>query len=298
MKKILLALAILLIANPAWAGLTITATQPDDCNTVQISYDMDDTDSNLPRAFALEISLDNDANMGPVTYVNPEFYVYPGSIVITGGVVTNYGTPVAESDISSMTIEMGSLYAAEDPCHTSPPAENGTLLKFMVQNDKDCNVSLAQNAIRGGVVMEDTTQEFSPSYVTLVGCQVDSSGCSGECFPSGHADYQAWLDRSSPPSWCNPRQCHGDADGLQETRGKNDFWVGYPDLDLFLAGFPITTTTYVDEATHPWIAADFDHDTETRGKNKFYIGYPDLDIFLASFPIPGEGIATDCLDVP
>jgi hypothetical protein len=296
MKKILLVMAILLIATPTWAGLTITATSPD-CNTVQIYYDMDVSDPNLPRAFALEISLDNDANIGPVTYVDPNFHVYPGSIVITGGVVTDQGTPVAESDVNSMIVEMGSLYAADDPCHTSPPAENSTLLIFKVQNDKDCNVSLAQNAIRGGVVMEDTTQEFSPSYVTLTGCHVD--GCDGCNFPSDHPDYSAWLARSSPPSWCNPRQCHGDADGLMETRGKNDFWVGYPDLDLFLDGFPITTLTYVDEATHPWIAADFDHDIETRGKNNFYIGYPDLDIFLANFPIPGvDGIDPNCLDVP
>jgi len=174
MKKILLVLAILLIANPAWAGLTITAVQTDECNEVTITYDMEDTDSNLPRAFALEISLsqENDANIGPVTYVHPEFHVYPGSIVITGGVVTDQGTPVAESDVSSMIIEMGSLYAAEDPVHKLPPAENGVLLVFNVQNNVDCTVILAQNAIRGGVVMEDTTQTFSPSYVTLEGCTV------------------------------------------------------------------------------------------------------------------------------
>jgi hypothetical protein len=181
MKKILLVLAILLIASPTWAGLTITATQTDDCNTVEITYDMDDTDPNLPRAFALEISLsqENDANIGPVTYVHPEFHVYPGSIVITGGVVTNQGTPVADSDANSIIVEMGSLYAATDPCHTSPPAENGVLLEFKVQNNVACHVNLAQNAIRGGVVMEDTTQEFSPSYVTLVECDVTATGCEG-----------------------------------------------------------------------------------------------------------------------
>jgi len=182
MKKILLVLAILLIATPTWAGLTIEATATD-CNEVTITYDMDDTDANLPRAFALEISLsqENDANIGPVTNVHPEFHVYPGSIVITGGVVTAQGTPVAESDANSIIVEMGSLYAADDPCHTSPPAENGTLLVFYVQNDVACHVNLAQNAIRGGVVMEDTSQEFSPSYVTLIECDVDGCvGCKGD----------------------------------------------------------------------------------------------------------------------
>jgi hypothetical protein len=144
---------------------------------------MDDTDPNLPRAFALEISLsqENDANIGPVTVVHPEFHVYPGSIVITGGVVTNQGAPDAERDANSIIVEMGSLYAADDPCHTTPPAENGILLKFMVQNNKACHVNLAQNAIRGGVVMEDTNKQFSPSYVTLIECDVDAcGGCNGD----------------------------------------------------------------------------------------------------------------------
>ena len=180
MKKILFVVAILLIANPTWAGLTIEATATE-CNEVTVTYDMDDTDPNLPRAFALEISLsqENDANIGPVTVVHPEFHVYPGSIVITGGVVTNQGAPDAERDANSIIVEMGSLYAADDPCHTSPPAENGVLLVFTVQNGVACHVNLAQNAIRGGVVMEDTGQEFSPSYVTLIGCTVP--GCDGGC---------------------------------------------------------------------------------------------------------------------
>ena len=183
MKKILLVLAVLLIASPTWAGLDITAEQVGDTNTVRITYDMEDTDPNLPRAFALEISLsqENGANIGPVTYVHPEFHVYPGSIVITGGVVTNQGTPVADSDANSIIVEMGSLYAATDPCHTSPPAENGTLLEFQVANDQDCNVILVENAIRGGVVMEDTTQVFSSGYVTLTGCRVEfNPACKGD----------------------------------------------------------------------------------------------------------------------
>jgi len=92
MKKVILVLAMVLIATPAWAGLTIEASQREksgpDCNVVTVTYDMDDTDANIPRAFALEISLtqENDANIGEVIYVHPEFHVYPGSIQITGGV--------------------------------------------------------------------------------------------------------------------------------------------------------------------------------------------------------------------
>jgi hypothetical protein len=291
MKKILLVMAILLIATPTWAGLTITATSPD-CNTVQIYYDMDVSDPNLPRAFALEISLDNDANIGPVTYVDPNFHVYPGSIVITGGVVTDQGTPVAESDVNSMIVEMGSLYAADDPCHTSPPAENSTLLIFKVQNDKDCNVSLAQNAIRGGVVMEDTTQEFSPSYVTLTGSHVE--GCGG-CFPSSHPDYAEWLTVGEPDSWCYPRQCHGDATGEKEQMGKPYYWVSDVDLGVLIEGYG---KTYTDPETNPWIAADFTHAAEQMGKPYYRVSNIDLNILIQYYGKPDEEVDPNCLDVP
>ncbi len=295
MKKILLALAILLIANPAWAGLVVEATATE-CNEVTITYDMDDTDPNRPRAFALEISLDNDANIGPVTYVHSEFHVYPGSIVITGGVVTDQGTPVAESDVSSMIVEMGSLYADTDPCHTEQPAENGVLLVFMVENDKDCNVTLLANAIRGGVVMEDTTQEFSGSYFDFIGCHVD--GCPEGCFPPGHDDYAEWLAVGEPDSWCISRQCHGDTDDLKFKVGKYYYYVNYTDLNTFVDGFATEypeSATHADTETYPWISADFNHQLDKVGKFYYRVGYGDLDILVANFASDPD---PNCLEVP
>jgi len=297
MKKILLVLAVLLIATPTWAGLTVTASQVDDTNTVRLTYDMDDTDPNLPRAFALEISLsqENDANIGPVTYVHPEFHVYPGSIVITGGVVTDQGTPVAESDVNSIIVEMGSLYAADDPCHTSPPAENGILLKFQVQNNQDCNVILAENAIRGGVVMEDTTQEFPTEYVDLIGCRVEFGG---PCFPPGHDDYAEWLTVGEPDSWCHLRQCHGDTDNLKFKVGKYYYYVNYTDLNTFVDGFATdypSPATHDDTITYSWISADFNHQLDKVGKFYYRVGYGDLDIFVANFASDPD---PNCLEVP
>ena len=194
MKKVILVLAMLLIATPAWAGLTIEASQRQksgpDCNVVTITYDMDDTDSNIPRAFALEISLtqENDANIGEVIYVNPNFHVYPGSIVISGGQVTDQGTPVAVSDVCSMIVEMGSLWAPTDPCvaHQTQPDPCGILLRFRVADDEGCHVDLALNAIRGSMVLEDTSIVMTPgeldAYVTLV--EEDVAPCGvGPCDP-------------------------------------------------------------------------------------------------------------------
>jgi hypothetical protein len=222
MKKIILVLAMVLIATPAWAGLTIEASQRalsgSDCNVITVTYDMDDTDANIPRAFALEIDLsqENDANIGEVVYVHPEFHVYPGSIQITGGVVTDQGTPVAVSDVCSMIVEMGSLYAATDPCHTTQPDPCGILLKFTVADNESCHVNLALNAIRGGMVLEDTGIVMTPAeldaYVTLTECDFDGSDCG------------------VAPGPCDPPSCMGNLTGDDNIINQTDMMAVYQRL--------------------------------------------------------------------
>ena len=182
MKKVALVLAVLLFAVPAWAGVTVSVSQVGDTNEVEIKYAVDQGDSNLPRAFALEITVDGTNTVISAPYdIHSDFYVYPGSIVISGGVVTNFGTPVATSDSNSMTIEMGSLYALNDPCvaHKYPPPESGTLLKFTVESDDSTvEVCTAGNAQRGNVVMEDPDITYdNPGYVTYECNDVEFDGC-------------------------------------------------------------------------------------------------------------------------
>jgi hypothetical protein len=185
MKKVALVLAVLMFAVPAWAGITVSAVQPvAEVNEVLVTYEVDGGDANLPRAFALDITVDGINTVISNPYdTHSEFYVYPGSIVISGGVVTSNGTPVASKTSAAMTIEMGSLYATNDPCHTSPPANSGTLFKFTIDTDEpDClvTVSIAGNAPRGNVVMEDPDITYNnPSYVTYVGA-TDIQVCEPE----------------------------------------------------------------------------------------------------------------------
>jgi len=182
MKKVALVLAVLLFAVPAWAGITVSVAQVGDTNEVEINYAVDVGDTNLPRAFALQITVDGTNSVMSDPYdIHSEFYVYPGSIVISGGVVTNNGTPVASKSNTSMVIEMGSLYAANDPCHTSPPANSGTLMRFTVaSDDPNVDVCTAGNAPRGNVVMENPDITFDdPGYVTY-GCTdiILAPGCA------------------------------------------------------------------------------------------------------------------------
>jgi hypothetical protein len=92
--------------------------------------------------------------------------------------VSDVGTPIADvADAPSdtldglgsggVTIEMGSLYASGE----TPPPDTGDLLTLTVSGP--CNVSIAENVIRGGIVLEDPSLSADP---TLGSCQV-TVGC-------------------------------------------------------------------------------------------------------------------------
>ena len=180
MKRTASILAVLMLAAPAWAGITVTASQPiPDVNEIIVEYVCGD--ANLPRAFALDISVSGTNTVLSEPYdIHSEFYVYIGSIQISGGQVSDYGGPVADSSPNSMTIEVGSLYAANDPCHTSPPPSTGIICKFTVEsNDCSITVSVEGNAARGKVVMEDADITYNdPGYVTYQSCEGSNPLCS------------------------------------------------------------------------------------------------------------------------
>ena len=178
MRKIVLAVAVLMLVTPAMATVTISCTSDGDEVTVKFTNTVD-----YVRAFALDVTLSDDANIVSTSNWHPEYYIYPGSIDVNGdtGEVDpgNWGSPIAVGgpDSDNMTIEMGSLYAATDPCHTTAPSQTDqTLFKFIV--DGDCTVSIAANAARGGVVMEDPEADpvdnlpCSPCCVVSTGCTV------------------------------------------------------------------------------------------------------------------------------
>lgn len=223
MRKIIGALTILALAVPAMAGVCVECNQVPDTNIVEVTYTMDVGDTNLPRAFALDvtISVDNANDIDP-NILSDEYYVAPGSYSYneaTGAV--NWGNPVISADVNSFTIEMGSLWATNDPCHPTQPDPCGVLFNFTVDND--CTVTLEENAARAGedsngVVMEDTQQSFPANYVDLNGCTVQL-----DCFQEGATDncghtitlteYNRWVGLGKPCCWCYDCHCKGDTDG-------------------------------------------------------------------------------------
>ena len=282
MRKIVFALMVLMVTTGAWAAVDVNCNCDADTNVVTIRYV--NGEPNRVRAFALDVNVAG-ANIVGVSNLNADYYVYPGSIEIdSGGNVTDDGNAVCDSaypgtnpglGTDAVTIEMGSLYAASDPDHNTPPGNSGILLKLQLSGKG--NVSIAKNTIRGGVVMENPG--LSPT--------VNTTGCGfapPECFPSDHPDYAMWSRAyvGKPDCWCYTYQCKGDTDNVFEGKdnpGKRKYVV-LADLQLLSSGWQKVET---DPDFSSFICADFDHNFEGKdnpGKRK-HVVLTDLQILSA-----------------
>ncbi len=122
------------------------------------------------------------------------------------------------------------------------------------------------------------------------------SGVLFACLPECHPDYAEWLSVGAPESWCFPRQCRGDTDGLFEgTMLGGRYYVGQLDLALIISAWSVKEPPYGPGLSIEQFAADFDH----RKSGSPYTGYTrigtnDYCIFLEYFhvkePPVGPGV--------
>ena len=217
MKKIVFTLVVLLIAMPASAAVVITCTEdsPDSNGWVTISYDSSG-EANVPRGFALDISVDGGASIIDVNdNITEHFTIHPWNIQISptgvlgdpGDAVAGAGEPGSCSgDSNCITIEMGSLYDNGGVAGVNAPPADGNLLKIQV--DDNCTVSIVGNTLRGDIVLEDV----SVADVDAPGCEVDDLGCYDDAGPVP-GTYANWVTVGKPGSWCCAYQHLGDCNG-------------------------------------------------------------------------------------
>jgi hypothetical protein len=315
-RAVFAVLAVLIAAAPVWAQVNITVAQGGDINEVIISYDATG-EVNLVRAFALDIRLDNDANIVEVIGLSADYYIYPGTIQIDAfGNVIDYGTALAEySDLPSgtlpgldsngITIGMASLYSPVGPGSPNAPAQFGDLVSLKVS--KETCLTISANVARtggSGVVMENPDEIVQVNFPGLFcfGPQ-PCTGCCG-CY-EGMADCDVWELVGSPACWCYPRQCHGDADDLMGGSSKTGFYaVGPTDLNILIAGWLVKEPGFGPGiASIPnGICADFAHDQGGSAKTGFYrVGPTDLNILIANWLVKepgfGPGVPPNCRDI-
>lgn len=269
MKKLIVILAIVMVASPVMAAVTVSCAQVGTTNSFTVSYGgASATDPNSAvRGFALDISVSNGTISG-VTCSNSSYYIYPGSIQISGGSVQSYGSCICSSTYpgtnpglgtSAVTVEMGSLYTG-----TTKPATSGTLMTVSTTSTLPATVTIAANSARGGVVMENPNFALSGTLSTCI-------LAGGDCFPSAYTTYTDWKSAGKPNCWCGTNgtapiwkfQCYGDGDNTTETLSKyrvytNDYWKLMSNWKK-----KITDATW-DRCS------DFDHKSETLSKYRVY----------------------------
>jgi hypothetical protein len=217
MRKTILVLLMLAFTVEAMAVLNVSCTQSGQ-KTVVVTYTGGAGDPNRPRAFAFDVSLSGGATISNAASTKSvDFYIYPGSIVIDAntGTVTNWGTPVAAggNGSSTMTIEMGSLYATNDTGgHKGSPPGNGTLFTFDVS--ASTTVTIGKNASRGGVVKENGGSDLPDPVCTCAITVVTDCLYVGRVFNNGltvtAVMVSKWTYLGKPNCWCCEAQKYGN----------------------------------------------------------------------------------------
>jgi hypothetical protein len=320
MRKLSVLLTVLALSVPAMAAVTVEVVDMTG-GVAAINYS---TDGEKVRAFALDITVDAGVikeiggfKVGESTAADPGYGIFPANFAnyitvdaATGEVVTwdvaEY-TPLADPcdpgalgglGTNGVTIEMGALYYPTDDSSPNAPPNSGTLCTLTVS--ETCNMEIALNEARGGVVLTDPAVAAT---VNPVGGPV-VVGPVGP-IPAGHPDYDEWVAVGSPLCW-EASQCYGDADNALGGSAKTGLYrVGPADLNILIAAW------LVKEAPNgPGIAsvangicADFDRSAGGSAKTGLYrVGPDDLNILIASWlvkePPQGPGVAANCNDMP
>jgi hypothetical protein len=297
MKKFILPLAVVLLATPAWATVTITVEDEGGC-VAAIKYAVSG-EPNKVRAVALDIQVDAGEIIAISVYMKgygPGLGIFPARFrdyitvdPATGEFTTwdvNDYTPLADPNdpgalgglgTAGVTIEMGGLWYPTGDGSPNAAPDSGTLCKLTVSGN--CNMSVAENATRGGIVLTDPS--VAPT-VDLVGGPVT---CAGPCIDPTWSTYNDWVALNEPPCWCNQYQCDGDVDDATETFFKYRIYGN--DLSAIVDNWK----KKIDDATLN-ACADIDHKSETFFKYRVYGN--DLAIVVGNWKAKDGDLPGDC----
>jgi hypothetical protein len=295
MRKMILALVVVLIAAPAWADVTINLTV--NGNEVTIGYDATG-ETELVRAFALDVAVTG----GNITEVkdfavgddNGGYGIFPANfsryITVDGqtGEVADWGvagyTPVADANdtgaagglgSSAITLEMGSLY------DTAAPDTTGILCTVVV--DAGSEICVTANEVRGGIVLENAAQAAIAGTEV---CAALTPSCRDSVPAAQQADYDAYVAAGADPEcWCNPYQCDGDADGV-DSGIPFRYRVFTGDLNLLVANWKAKIAT-----ANP--CADFDH-KDSGIPFRYRVFTADLNILVGNWKAKDAALPGDC----
>ena len=251
MKKLIFVLAICFIAAPAFAGVDVNLV---DLGGGQVAIDYNNADvDNLPRAFALEVTIDGtgvftdisgykaedfavDSNQtGESNSLFPGYGIYPAQITwwLKPGDdacdVNSWGTPLANPidpgagdgiGYNNIVLEFASLYYGD----ANAPLSAGRLCVLDYTGDATAITMIDEDTYRGGLVFEDGSLGEVNDVLSLE---------EPECMKDTAAGYANWDAAGQPDCWCYQYQPLGDIDGLEQGIGPFAKRIASVDLGLF-----------------------------------------------------------------
>jgi len=314
MKKLILVLAILLVAVPAFAAPDVNLVQVG-ANKVEIRYTGADPCA-LLRGIALRIDVCTPGDVceilnykvGESNSITGRGYgIYPAKISIPADfndANIAWGNPLAdqtdpgagdqELPSSSFVLEFGSLYSPVADKNQAPIYPDGNLCTLVVRcNGATTNLNIKmtdEDTYRGGVVLENGTTIDVNKTLPFTCAQPK---CFADNNMADHNEYNTWVNWKEPNCWCYKRQCRGDADGKKSGL----YWVAVSDLNLLKAAMSKTDTVLRNKTNG--ICADFDH----KKSGLYRVAVADLNILKAYMSktetkVPCCDLDKNCILVP
>jgi hypothetical protein len=291
MKKLILVLAILIVAAPAFAPPDVNLVKVG--NKVEIRYTGADVNT-LLRGIALRIEVGAPGDVcGILNYKIGEsnsitgrgYGIYPAKIVIPadfndaniawGDPLADQNDPGAVDQIlpsQNFILEFGSLYAPVADKNQAPKYPDGNLCTLDVRCNGITNFNIKmtdEDVYRGGVVLENGTTIDVNKTLLYTGCAQEK--CFNDNNMTDHNEYNTWVAWKEPNCWCFRRQCRGDADGVKQGL----YWVASNDLNILKAA--MTKTDTILKGKTNGICADFDH----KKQGLYRVASNDLNILKA-----------------
>ena len=275
MKKLIL-IALAVLVAPAMADVTITVTDLGE-GIAEIGYVVDGDQAGLDGSdvagIALDVSVDAGSilevagfKVGESTDLDKGYGIFPGTINIVAGEVVDDGTPVAAGlpdnpdqpgeGTQAIVLEFGALWDQRPEIKT-PPLASGVLCTIAVSDT--CLMTVGYNATRGKAVMLGGAAIDDAMLIGAVDVPIVIE--LGDVYTG--PDQQEWIDLGKPASWANPRQCHGDTDGVNEDTGWSATSYVY---NLDIAAFVVAYGEALGSPNEN-LATDFNHAAEDRGWN-------------------------------
>ncbi len=323
MKKIVLMVAVMMMAAPAMADMVFAISQPNPTDgTFTISYSSDVA----PRGVAIRVEVTGANITGSNTQLaafnaNIDYlYDNPGQGLGDGHGLAKDGLPgeFVSGNIAIVSCGVLDTGGGQGAGPLTSDPDGLITIQTDLAPGGAATVTLTADGLRGppsGVVGSVIASNLDDADPAITDVTIDGPIEDPPCFPAAHPDYDQWvamgvligrIDGKGPECWCGEevspdvwisRHCYGDADAsIQGYTFTGYEYVGTNDLAVLANAWgtlePDNVTwgpvgdgiATIDSGGIPGICADFDHAKQGYTFTGYeYVGTNDLALLANSW---------------